>query len=230
MWALIEEGTITRVIKHGLNVKVPKCAEPIGNLDLLTVEDRKSLGVYKVVEPEPVDSRYYAATYIKNTIDHFNGQVIQTNEISPQPIERVRKFRLEELKEILDKDLKSHVITTVVLNEQLCNGHKEIPYSIEIDVTDGLVSRLSMLAASDLRNNPIIFIESVDGEMHRFHGGHLETVFLRVLAARENMYKAYAETRHIINAWDEEDTDALIELDLEEKYQERLNDTGYIQG
>lgn len=220
MWAEIEDGQVTRLIRGGLNVKVGE--QLIGNLAILTVEERKELNVYKVVEPPPVDARYYAASYVKNVIVHESAEVRQENVISSQPVERIVRYRLEELREIRDAELKGTV------NIRIQSGME-----FRVALNDDLYQRLLMALPyfSDSNGNVIVPVgtpgtyplEDVDGVMYKLARYEFEMLWICVAEHKEGCHTAYMEVREAVESFGDDDVDALIESDLEEMFKLRLD-------
>ena len=216
MWALVEGDLITRLIRSDLNVQVPGRGEPIGNLALLTLEERKKLGIYKMIEPEAVDHRYYAAAYTRYTINHVNAEVVQTNEIVTQPVARIVKYRIGEIREIRNKWENNPVMINV--DRPLEGGWVTLGFK----PTARLQSKLAM----GMNHSWMVhdFIEDINGTIQRLLMFELRNLAEAVSLHLCQANKAAYEVEMILNAWPEEEADALIELDMEAMMRGRYED------
>ncbi len=190
MWARIEGDEVVGVIRNGLNARIPSRTTPedyrvLGNLALLDISERKELGVYEVVEGPQIDGRFYAATYTRYEIDHERAQVIAHNELSPQPKERILKFRFEELREIREERQKNLTIDFRITSTQMFNGHQHTyGYSVTLPVNQEMMTRLSIVR--EIRTSGTShYYEDVEGVMHRIGGDELAVLNHQVAALWE---------------------------------------------
>ncbi len=231
MWAQIENGEVTRIIRGGLNVKIGD--ELIGNLALLDTERRKELGVYVVIEPDPHDQRYYGASCIKNRIDHEKALVVQTNVLQPQPFERIVQFRLEELDELMVRKLNEEFIIELGVNikqpirkpAHYRDGQLRTSFKIHVKVDSALMTRLTLIEDGVENTMSPPYVQNVDGEWWLLSEYDFRDLRGYVAGHIEDIYKATAEATHLIKNWGEEDLEGLIEVDIEEMFEARLGET-----
>lgn len=216
MWAIVEGDQVVRLLTSNLNVQVPGREEPIGNIALLTPKERREHGVYEVKEAEKVDARYYAATYTRYVIDHKRGRVTQINEIQPQPLERIQKYRIQELNELRDSLLKG---TINFEYQRLGDKYK----TLSVKITDELIKRL-VLAECFLSSSTYgqkAYIEDIDGKVHMLASLERSRLGSFVTGYMERCHTLHGWAVERVTEWDE-DADALMEWDFEEKILEDL--------
>ena len=221
MWAIVKDDEVVGILRTELNVQIPGRDEVIGNIAILTDEQRRENGIYKVEEDE-VDGRYYAATYTRYEIDHERLLVKKINEIQPQPVERIAQFRLEELKELREKWRTAY---TSIFYPRITYNEKIIQKELAVKITDRLIGRLALLKSTSHRNvsGRSFAVEDRYGEVHTLRLLEMERLADQVSIHVENVELVYHMLVEKLNSWKEEDPDGLIEWDVEEEFDEFVN-------
>lgn len=222
MWAIVKDDEVVGILRTELNVQIPGRDEVIGNLAILTEEQRRENGIYKVEEEEDVDWRYYAATYTRYEIDHERLVVKKINEIQAQPVDRIAKFRLEELKEMREKWRHGN---TGIFYPRLLDGEKIVQKKVEVKVTDRMIGRLALVKAVTHNNGSArnFAVEDINGEVHVLRLLEMERLADQVSIHLENVEVAFHLLEGKLEQWKEEDPDGLIEWDVEQEFDDLVN-------
>lgn len=200
----IVKGDDVALLKSNTNVKVN--GEMIGNIDLLTRDERKKKGIYEIVDTaKGLNPHYYAASYIRTEINHDLCRVFRINEIITQPVDRIAKHRMEEAAELKEKYL-------------LESMHKATEnFSFSLKPTAENITRLENIS-SVVTGGKSYYFDDCDDNIVILSQHYIRSVYSRLIVFQERVYNAYHLVCAMMKEWPEEENAALVELDLEEVF------------